>query len=511
MGVSENRLTKKNIASTDSQNILVAGKVSIAFFDKTGTLTKQGLSFLSTTSGSNWDPNDTITKPNQSMLRAMSVTHTLTKSSDGSIIGNLVDRSMFEESGAYLDVSPDRPVVIVEKSGSRLTVVKRFEFDHTLMTQAVIVKDESGTLHAYVKGSQEGIKRLCDPTTLPVDYDAIAKNCARQGIYQIAIASVKKLAPDINVSQLSRDEVERDLSFVGFVNFKNILKEETRGVLSQLDEGNIRAIMITGDNILTGINIAQECNMIRPSSKVIIGAELDASDNVIWTDSITDEVVKQPSLEELMDPSCHIDLAVSGEVWSKMLEHAPTQAVQLANHIKIYGRCTPNDKVSVVASFVNEGFITLMCGDGGNDCGALKTAHVGVALSKAEASVVAPFTSLDLSITSVTDVLKEGRCALSSAFSSYKYMIMYGQVETFNQVLNSYFRITFADWNWVFMDGMFSFDMNCQYVESSHRIQLYQEYGLLQWHLHLLYLNLHQRYLANVQQHHSLDPKLYPV
>jgi len=34
-----------------------------------------------------------------------------------------------------------------------------------------------------------------------------------------------------------------------------------------------------------------------------------------------------------------------------------------------------------------------MCGDGANDCAALKAASVGISLSEAEASIAAPFTS----------------------------------------------------------------------------------------------------------------------
>jgi P-type E1-E2 ATPase len=34
-----------------------------------------------------------------------------------------------------------------------------------------------------------------------------------------------------------------------------------------------------------------------------------------------------------------------------------------------------------------------MCGDGANDCAALRSAHCGVALSDSEASLVSPFSA----------------------------------------------------------------------------------------------------------------------
>ena len=50
-------------------------------------------------------------------------------------------------------------------------------------------------------------------------------------------------------------------------------------------------------------------------------------------------------------------------------------------------------QVQVCNLFRDADLVIGMAGDGGNDCGALRAAHAGVALSDAEASVVSSFTS----------------------------------------------------------------------------------------------------------------------
>lgn len=61
---------------------------------------------------------------------------------------------------------------------------------------------------------------------------------------------------------MSRHEVESDLDFVGFIIFENKLKPTTAAVLHELLRSNIGAVMVTGDNILTAISVARECDLI---------------------------------------------------------------------------------------------------------------------------------------------------------------------------------------------------------------------------------------------------------
>jgi magnesium-transporting ATPase (P-type) len=144
-----------------------------------------------------------------------------------------------------------------------------------------------------------------------------------------------------------------------------------------------------------GIYIAMQAGIIEPDRSVVIGNSIQDDGRIEWLNYTDDS----PAV-----PTEGTSLALTGEVWEYLLSHDPKSALDYAKRTQVFGRCTPNDKVSIVSTFVELGDITLMCGDGGNDCGALKAAHVGIALSDAEASVVAPFTSLDKSITSVTEV-----------------------------------------------------------------------------------------------------------
>jgi cation-transporting ATPase 13A3/4/5 len=321
----------------------------------------------------------------------------------------------------------------------------------------VIVEGEDGTKLIFVKGSPEAIRALCRESTVPNTFDERVRKSAKSGVYQIAIA-FKDFDFQGSIAEVSRDDVEKSLTFGGFINFQNVMKEDAPEVLEELVAGDVSVAMITGDSVLTGICIARESGMIKADTQVILGSKA-AGGMIEWTDADTEESVDMPSgalLGSLKNDWC---LAVSGEVWALLRESDPTYASMIAKHVRVFGRCNPKDKVSVVSLFVENGFITLMCGDGQNDCGALKSAHVGIALSSSEASIVSPFTSLDKSITSVPEVLREGRCALASAFAAYSYYIIYGQVEAYLQTINAYLAITFTEWCWVFLDGVWSITM----------------------------------------------------
>lgn len=95
----------------------------------------------------------------------------------------------------------------------------------------------------------------------------------------------------------------------------------------------------------------------------------------------------------------------------------------------IFARFQPDQKTQVIKGLQELDYVVAMVGDGANDCGALKAAHVGVSLSQAEASVAAPFTSATENISCLKHLMLEGRCALVTSFAVFKYMALYSLIQ----------------------------------------------------------------------------------
>lgn len=93
-----------------------------------------------------------------------------------------------------------------------------------------------------------------------------------------------------------------------------------------------------------------------------------------------------------------------------------------------------------------------MCGDGANDCSALKAAHAGISLSEAEASVASPFTSAQANISCVPRVIREGRAALVTSFGVFKFMVLYSLMEFMSIVILYSIDSNLTDFEFLFID-----------------------------------------------------------
>ncbi|KAG6552588.1 hypothetical protein Mapa_005788 [Marchantia paleacea] len=117
----------------------------------------------------------------------------------------------------------------------------------------------------------------------------------------------------------------------------------------------------------------------------------------------------------------------------------------------IFSRMSPQNKLELMRSLQDVGYVVCMTGDGANDSGALKAADVGISIASkpvestdimaAGPSIAAPFSTKLAHIGVVPMVLAEGRCALVNATVMFKYMYFYALIQaTSVMVLYKYVR-----------------------------------------------------------------------
>ena len=481
------------------------------------------------------EPNSTVPWP---ALRIMTACHSLAVNA-GTLIGDPLEKAVLETTGYQMiqnnalrgvgAPSEDKPYTIL--------VLRRFGFSSKLKRMSVLSR-EAGSEHTWVltKGAPETVKQFLRPDSIPSDYDDVSMYHMALGQRVLAMA-YRKLSTEetgTEIEQLGREELESDLIFAGFLLLHCPIKTDSGPVISELWNSGNQVVMITGDAIYTAAEVARQVGIIRKMKKTFpetlqlkhfpSGGDTDHDDDFrkefrfvplskdAQTES-TENLTLSPAhmiiLKQLVEER-KIALCVSGDAFQKLvitilqrsdakhllngqvtdekqfLLHPATQNIlkDLVPMCAVFARSNPRQKEAIVAAFNLGGFTTLMCGDGTNDVGALRRAHVGISIisspeveakqrsvskavsqAKAEkkkerkkkgakkesrarnkstlekslrelqeaqdeldqvelgdASIASPFTSRMVSIKCCKVVLQQGRCTLVTMLQIYKIL-----------------------------------------------------------------------------------------
>jgi cation-transporting P-type ATPase 13A2 len=430
--------------------------------------------------GSSYERDPTVDYAfHKAALYTMATCHSL-RLVDGELVGDPLDLKMFEFTGYSYEegeqkkrdpnsddddqntLSPSiaRPPpgmeYDVDDANDRsppieLGVLKSYEFISQLRRASVIVRQfgDPGA-NVYVKGAPECMRDICRPESFPSDYDDLLGFYTHRGYRVIAIATkhIAKLNW-VKMQKMDRATAESELDFVGFIIFENKLKETTTGVIEELRDASIRTVMCTGDNILTAISVGRECGLIDRAAHCFVphfaeGNAHSPNSRLQW-ESVDNSIYQldENTLLPLAPPAegdaslpydisniRNYTVAVSGDVFRWIIDYAPQDILhRMLVCGQIFARMSPDEKHELVEKLQSIDYTCGFCGDGANDCGALKAADVGISLSEAEASVAAPFTSRVFDISCVPQVIREGRAALVTSFSCFKYMSLYSAIQ----------------------------------------------------------------------------------
>uniref|UniRef100_A0A8C6XCN0 Cation-transporting ATPase n=1 Tax=Naja naja TaxID=35670 RepID=A0A8C6XCN0_NAJNA len=474
---TQRRLKKKGIFCISPQRINVCGQLNLVCFDKTGTLTEDGLdlwgrvtdclhpSFQEAHRFSSGPP-----MPWGPASAAMACCHSLMVL-DGKVQGDPLDLKMFEAthwagngSGcretppslppSLLWLSPCLPPSQVPLKG--LAVLRQFPFSSALQRMTVVAQELPGDGQVFMKGAPEMVASFCQPETVPPSFARELQGCTSQGFRVIALAH-KRLQEGQLAASLTREELESGLTFLGLLVMENRLKSETQPVLQELSQAHIRSVMVTGDNLQTAITVARNAGMIPQGSRVILVEACarpgQPSASVSWEEleELSQEGGSRPEVRG-RGRGRGFHFCLSGGSYEVLSQHFGHLLPQLLLNGTVFARMSPAQKAHLVQQFQQLDYYVGMCGDGANDCGALKEAHAGISLSEQDASVASPFTSKVPTIECVPELIRHGRAALVTSFCMFKYMALFS-LASYIGVLLLYWQLnSFGNYQFLFQD-----------------------------------------------------------
>ncbi|XP_023120279.1 cation-transporting ATPase 13A2 isoform X3 [Amphiprion ocellaris] len=477
---AQRRLKSQGIFCISPPRINICGKLSVFCFDKTGTLTEEGLDVWGVMEGGTDGFSELVPEPRRllpgSMLSGLACCHTVTLLR-GEPLGDPLELKMFESTGWTLqEPEGDGNVLDAEFGGHKVlavmrpptristreavAIVQRFPFSSALQRMSVVTVAHGGSSAlAFMKGSPEMVASLCRVETVPAQFSTKLRIFSSEGLRVLALA-YKPVDVNSDLRTIERGEVERDMQFLGLLMMKNLVKPESAKVINILRLAHIRTVMVTGDNVLTAVNVAKSCGMVGSDEKVIFvtATPHTAQSMPSLRFSLEDggTTATQSSIEVitrgLYQGGFGYHLAINGKSFAALCDYFPEYLPKVLMRATIFARMAPDQKTQLVKELQKLNYRVGMCGDGANDCGALRASDVGVSLSEAEASVASPFTSKTENISCVPLLIREGRCSLVTSFSLFRYMAMYSLIQYCSVLILYTLKTSVADLQYLFCD-----------------------------------------------------------
>jgi len=197
------------------------------------------------------------------------------------------------------------------------------------------------------------------------------ENLTRRGLRVIGFATkefeqkYKNGTPE--EGEVSWEEIDFDLNFIGFIAIKDPLRLEAKETITTARLAGIRTVIITGDHKLTAKAIAREVGLDVKAENIITGVELE---------KVSDK-----------------------------------EMLKLVKKIEIYARVSPHHKLRIVKALQARGEVVAMTGDGINDSPALKAADIGVSLGTGTdiAKETSDLILLDDNFKTIVAAIRQGR------------------------------------------------------------------------------------------------------
>lgn len=167
---------------------------------------------------------------------------------------------------------------------------------------------------------------------------------------------------------LPPEEMEQDLTVLGFVGMIDPPRIEVKDSIREAKMAGITPIMITGDHRNTAVAIAKELDIAHSLEQSMTGAEIDTLSDKEFAEKI--------------------------------------------RNIRVFARVSPEHKVKIVKAFKAQGNIVSMTGDGVNDAPSLKNADIGVAMGITGTDVSKGASDMiltDDNFTTIVQAIREGR------------------------------------------------------------------------------------------------------